>query len=276
MKKYILIFIVILLNCLNTEISAQGNLLIFPKRVVFKDKQVKSTITLLNLGEETTTFTVSFKQISMSEDGSLTTITVPDEGQFFADPYLRIYPRQVTLMSKESQTVIVQRRRKRNVPAGEYRSHLYFRSEKKDTALSPQKRDSINEVSFELTPVFGISLTVIFRLGKVNTTATISDLKLNMLVKNTALSFTINRSGNSSLYGDLTIEYYPIKGKPFIVAKTRGIAVYTTIKKRYMSLNLKMLPKMNLKEGSLKVKYTSHKGDEVQKVFAETELLLAD
>ena len=202
MKKYILIFIVILLNCLNTEISAQGNLLIFPKRVVFKDKQVKSTITLLNLGEETTTFTVSFKQISMSEDGSLTTITVPDKGQFFADPYLRIYPRQVTLMSKESQTVIVQRRRKRNVPAGEYRSHLYFRSEKKDTALSPQKRDSINEVSFELTPVFGISLPVIFRLGKVNTTATISDLKLNMLVKNTALSFTINRSGNSSLYGD--------------------------------------------------------------------------
>jgi hypothetical protein len=63
----------------------------------------------------------------MNEDGSFT--LSQDEGAPFADPYLRIYPRQVTLELKEGQSIVLQVRRTVNMPDGEYRSHIYFRSE---------------------------------------------------------------------------------------------------------------------------------------------------
>jgi hypothetical protein len=40
-----------------------------------------------------------------------------------------IYPRQVTLEPKEGQSIVLQVRRTVNMPDGEYRSHIYFRSE---------------------------------------------------------------------------------------------------------------------------------------------------
>jgi hypothetical protein len=51
-----------------------------------------------------------------NEDGSFTSIDASDEGAPFADPYLRIYPRQVTLEPKEGQSIVLQVRRTVNMP----------------------------------------------------------------------------------------------------------------------------------------------------------------
>jgi hypothetical protein len=78
----------------------------------------------------------------MNEDGSFTSIDASDEGAPFADPYLRIYPRQVTLEPKEGQSIVLQVRRTVNMPDGEYRSHIYFRSENDYAPLSKETNDT--------------------------------------------------------------------------------------------------------------------------------------
>tara|TARA_B110000091_G_scaffold206718_1_gene243948 strand:+ start:725 stop:1606 length:882 start_codon:yes stop_codon:yes gene_type:complete len=278
MNKLIIHCIVIILSFSSFKTLGQlnGGLIITPKRVVFEGRQTKKIITLINSSDETSTYTVSFTENRMNEDGSFTSITAPDIGQLFASPYIRIYPRQVTLNPGETQSVMLQHRRMSNVKTGEYRSHLYFRTEKNKTLLGEdKKKDSIEVFSVNITPIFGISIPVIIRSVGLSVTTTISDIKLHN-IESPKLTFILHRKGNRSIYGDIAVTYYPIKGKSFKIAALKGVGLYTTIEKRFMSLKLKGLSEINLKEGSIKIEFTSRPGNKKQESYAEAELLLTD
>ena len=73
-------------------LSAQGDLLITPRRVVFEGSKRSMDLNLANTGKDTATYAISLVQIRMLEDGGFETITSPDPGQQFADRYLRFFP----------------------------------------------------------------------------------------------------------------------------------------------------------------------------------------
>jgi hypothetical protein len=159
----------------------------------------------------------------MTEEGMLKLIEKPETTQMFAEPYLRIFPRQVTLAPGEAQVIMLQCRRKPAMLAGEYRSHLWFRSEKKYTLLGKTEPllDS-NQLSISIIPIFGITIPVIIRSGEVGVSATLSNLKLDIqqgIIQ--SLTLTINRTGNISIYGDMIIEYIPVQGKPLVNGKLK-------------------------------------------------------
>ena len=275
MYKKIFFIIILVLGSIYSEFFAQGDLLITPTRIVFEQQKLKEIINLVNTGETSETYTVSFVERRMNEDGTFTVITDPDPGQNFAEPHLRIYPRRITLAPGEGQVVMLQRRRNSTKEIGEYRSHLYFRSTKDYSALGEKTTDSITGVSVQLTPIYGMTIPVIFRTGNVNATTTLSDLKLESQKDNNQIKFTLNRDGNSSVYGDFTVEYFPLKGESTTIAKIAGVAVYTTIKRRFMSINLLKSPLINLKEGSIKINYKTRPGDKKQVTLAEATLNLS-
>ncbi|MCK7542395.1 MAG: hypothetical protein MZV63_71745 [Marinilabiliales bacterium] len=70
-------------------------------------------LNLANIGDDTATYAISLIQIRMTEEGGFETITEPDEGQMFASPYMRYFPRTVTLGPNEAQTVKIQLVKKR-------------------------------------------------------------------------------------------------------------------------------------------------------------------
>jgi hypothetical protein len=193
----------------------------------------------------------------------------------FADSYLRVFPRKVTLAPKESQVVRLQLRRKPDMQAGEYRSHLYFRAEKESAPLSLEAKKDSKLMAVQITPVFGISIPVIIRSGNVNVTSTLSDMRIeNQQDTISNLKFNINRSGNISTYGDIIAEYIPLNGKPVEIGLARGIAVYTSVNKRIFSLRLQKLKGVNLNSGKIRIKFTSPK-DSPYELYAEKELVLS-
>ena len=252
---------------------AQGDLLVTPSRIVFEGNKQKEQLNLLNMGQDTATYSISFVQRSMKEDGSFVTIEKPDSGQMFADPYLRIFPRQVTLAPREPQIILVQYRRKADMAAGEYRSHLYFRSEQNYKPLGMGKSDNDTKLlNVQLVPIFGVSIPIIIRTGEVSVSATLSNLELLPLQGTTQnMRLTINRKGNISTYGDITVQYIPVQGKPVLVATVGGVGVYSNISKRNMVLKLTTTSGLKLGKGKLKVQYTA-KGDIKPFVYAEGEL----
>jgi P pilus assembly chaperone PapD len=268
---YALIF---LIGFVQFYICAQGQLLITPARVVFKTNNIKEIINLVNTGEKTESYTVSFVQRRMNEDGSFTEITEPDPDENFADAHLRIYPRSITLKPGEGQVVMLQRRRDGNNKPGEYRSHLYFRSNTNYEALGKTVVDTLTGVDIKLTPVFGMTIPIIFRTGNTSANATLSDLKLDRQEDSNQLNFTLNRAGNRSLYGDFTVNYFPVKGESITIAQLNGVAIYTTINKRFMSINLPRTPSINFDEGTIKITYKTRPGEEKQRIFAESILPL--
>jgi hypothetical protein len=253
--------------------AAQGDLLIAPTRVIFEGNKQKESLSLVNMGKDTATYVISFVQYDMREDGSFEIIEKPDSGQMFADPYLRIFPRKVSLAPGEPQVVMLQCRRRADMPAGEFRSHLYFRAE--NSFRSPVMNKSLNDttgLSVQLIPIYGISIPVIIRSGVVNVNSTLSDLKLEPRQESSQnLKFNINRTGNISAYGDITIEFIPAQGKSYQVGTVKGVGVYTNINRRKMIINIGSSDTRPLSEGKLKVRYISN--DEKKRiVYAEAEL----
>ena len=253
---------------------AQGNLMITPIRVVFEGNKQKEELNLANIGTDTAIYSLSFVQKNMKENGSFVNIEKIDSSQMSAEPYLRIFPRMVTLAPGESQAVSLQFRRKPDMAAGEYRSHLFFRSEKNFTPLGMENAGSDPKIlSVQITPIFGISIAIIIRTGTVNVSATLSDLKLDTQEnKIQNLKLTINRTGNISLFGDIKIQYFPGNGKSYQIGASGGVAVYSNINKRFVTVKLNNTSGKPLKDGKLKVQYLSNDENKKPVVYAEGEL----
>jgi len=193
----------------------------------------------------------------------------------FADPYLRYFPRTVTLAPRESQVLRMQLRRRPDMEPGEYRSHMYFRAVPEERALGD---DDILEdsaaIGIRLIPIFGITIPVIVRIGETNVSVTLSDLKVSKREDGTQwLSLTFNREGNKSVYGDLIVEHTMPGREPIQVGIVRGIAVYTPNALRRFSLQLRPPEGLDLSSGKLSIRFIS--GNEASpEIFAATELTL--
>jgi hypothetical protein len=260
-----------------TGTKAQGNLVIIPRRVVFEGSVKTQEITLANGGTDTAKYLISLVQMRMKEDGSFEHITVPDPGQNFADKYIRFYPRTVTLAPKESQMVKMQLVKGQKMEPGEYRSHIYFRAEPKTKPLGEKDtpRDT-TAFSASLSPVFGITIPVIIRVGESTGKVNLSDLSVVRV--NDTLSkckMTFNRSGNSSVYGDIVVNYTSPEGKVTQVATIKGFAVYTPNPLRRFDCKLDNIKGVDYRKGKLHVLYSTQVGTSTRPLkLAEAELIL--
>lgn len=264
----------LLLNIIPISIKAQGDLLITPRRVVFEGNKQSQELTLANTGNDTAKYNVSFVQYRMTENGAFEQITEPDSGQYFADKYLRVFPRSVTLAPNESQTVRMQFRKMPDMQTGEYRSHLYFRAVPDEKALGEETATDTASIGIRLIPIFGITIPIIARVGDLQMNVEISDLKFDPTTDTVPnLAITFQRSGDKSVFGDLLVNWISPKGDSKEVGIVRGIAVYTPNKIRRFTMKLRNLPDVNYATGKLVVTFQAP-NDQKKEVFAEKELKL--
>ena len=269
--RYLLVFTI--LTTAMSPIAAQGNLLIYPKRVVFEGRTKTEKLTLANTGKETAIYNISFVEYKMNENGEMKAITEPEDGIRIASPYVRVFPRRVTLAPGEGQTVKVQLHNTQGLADGEYRSHLYFRAEKNNVPLGQPKQTKDSIISVKLEPIFGLSIACIIRMGDDNTSVSLSNIQFEKAMdgEEDAINFKLNRSGNMSAYGDFSINYTATDKKVYEVAKMKGVGVYTPGDYRNMKIKLNKPENTNFSGGSLKVVFTQN---ESKKVLTEAELKL--
>jgi P pilus assembly chaperone PapD len=257
------------------DATAQGNLLITPRRVVFEGAKRSMDLNLANTGEDTATYAISLIQIRMKEDGGFETITEPDPDQRFADRFIRFFPRSVTLGPNEAQAVKIQLIRANELEPGEYRSHFYFRAIPKTNPLGESEAvKDTTTISVRLIPVFGITIPAIIRVGASTTKVTISEPGFEM-VNDTIPRFSLvfNRTGNMSVFGDLTVDHISPQGKITRVGIANGVAVYTPNTKRRFQFSLNAVTGVDFRSGTLRVIFSAP--SDVKPVrFAEAELSL--
>ena len=253
----------------------QGNLMLTPKRVVFEGNKRTMDINLANIGDDTATYAISLTQNRMTEDGNFEEITEPDEGQMFASPYLRYFPRSVTLGPREAQTVKIQVYRAGGLAPGEYRSHVYFRAVPNEKPLGEEEEVvDPSAITIKLVPIFGITIPVIIRVGEPSVEVALSDLQLVRETDNiTKLNMLFSRSGRYSVYGDVAVDYIAPDGKVTRVGNANGVAVYTPNTLRRLSLPLINTEAVDLNRGKLRVIFSAPSDVKPQK-YATAELTL--
>jgi hypothetical protein len=262
--RYIITGILLVCSAVN---SFSQDLLISPLRVVFEGTKKSQEISLANVGKDTAVYAISVKDYRMKEDGSFEEVTEPDAGQNFAGPYIRFFPRKVTLAPNEAQVVKLQVIKSTQMAPGEYRSHLYFRPVLDETPLGAVKagRKDTGGISIQLTAIVGITMPVIIRVGDNTADATLSNLSLDISSDTPRLTITFNRTGNMSVYGDLKVEHISSSGKTQIVKTVRGIGVYTPINARRFRVDLDTDKKVDFHKGKLRVTYRMQMSDKTEK-----------
>jgi len=254
---------------------AQGNLIIIPRRVVFEGAKRTQELNLANTGKDTTKYLISVVQYRMNADGTFENIMVPDSGQNFADKNFRFFPRSVVLAPNEAQTVKIQLINTSELKPGEYRSHLYFRAVPNDSPLGGKDAEKDSKaITVHLTPIFGIAIPVIIRVGISTTIITIPHSSLETNSSGVVqLKMTFNRSGNMSGYGDIKVDYVSPQGKTTQVGTAKGFGIYTPNKERNFILDLDKNSGVNYHQGKLHIVYTTPSDAKFAKI-AEADLEL--
>jgi len=239
--------------------QSAGDLIVAPTRVVFEGRARSAQLSIANKGSSTATFRISVVNMKMAKDGSMSEISRPQEGQLFAEKLFRFSPRQVTLQPGASQAIRLLLRKPKNLKDGEYRSHLFMRALPSDAGQSIEQTAAQTDVQIKLIPIFGITIPIIVRQGKVEMTSTLSELKVTAAYpsdKLQRLKFNINRQGNRSVFGDLTIRLKPKNGgDQVVVGQIQRLAVYTPNVARQIEMPLRVPDGITLSGGKLSLIY---------------------
>ncbi len=232
---------------------ASGDLLVAPTRVIL-DGSRGTEVILNNIGGEPATYRISLEIKRMTAEGGLDEIAEADanEAEKAALGMIAFSPRRVTLPPNQPQVIRVGVRVPEGTPPGEYRAHMLFRAVPDAVAATDAPKAASGGVSIALTPIYGITIPVIVRVGDLGAEAVIGEAWVGETRDGPAFNFDLKRSGNRSVYGDIEVTR-PGKPEPLLVA--RGIAVYPEVGARQVSLRVPPELAAQLK-GPVHIRYT--------------------
>lgn len=239
---------------------ALADLSLYPTRIVLEKNQRAAQVELMNNGTAPETYRINLVNRRMSETGEFTALEAPDPSDQFADPLLRYSPKQITVQPGSSQTVRILLRKPADLAPGEYRSHLQFDRVADATGASSVEqagKRGDKEIGVVITALVGASIPVIVRQGETQASVTLTNLALIPATGNAGptLGFVITRSGNRSVYGDLSVSFTPKGGQPVELAKAGALAVYVPNALRRARMPLQVPPGTVLAGGALNVSY---------------------
>ncbi|HVS01036.1 MAG TPA: molecular chaperone [Thermoanaerobaculia bacterium] len=252
-------FLIVALALFAAASAAQaGEVTVFPKRVVFGDRMRTAEVTLVNQGDRPLTYRIELIEQRMTPAG---TLEAAAPGERSALALLRYSPRQVTVAPGAPQTIRLLLRKPEDLPPGEYRIHLLCRALPAESAGTDVESLGENEgLAVRLVPIPAVSIPVLVRHGEgLRGSVHLSGLAFDPGAR--ALSFRLEREGDVSVYGDLTAVFQPADGGPErVVAKTRGMAVYTEIPA--IQTRLALDPGPPLAAGRLLLRFNSRPEDD--------------
>jgi P pilus assembly chaperone PapD len=245
-----------------------GDLLVAPTRLVL-DGRKASEIILNNTGDEPATYRISVEFRRMTADGNLTEVSEPNAEEKAAADMIVYAPRRVTLAPHEPQSIRIAARPPQGLPDGEYRVHLLFRAVPPPNPVVAPSIEPPKGVHLRLIPIYGVAIPVFVRLGNLQASAGISNVRLEEKNGKPAVALEISRTGSRSTFGEVRVLKPGVKDP---VAINRTVAVYTEINSRHVSLAVDPNFKGAL-AGPVTVQYVEVYDDGRQKL-AETQAVL--
>jgi hypothetical protein len=109
--------------------------------------------------------------------------------------------------------------------------HLLFRAvPPPHPQVASQK---VEGVAFQITPIYGVTIPVIVRLGNLEAKAGLANVRKVMEDGKPAISLDISRSGGRSTYGEVRVVKAGVKDP---IALVRGVAIYTELGGRSLTI----------------------------------------
>ena len=271
MRKFIVILgaFVSALLLPSAPVAAVGDLLVAPTRVVL-DGARGTEVILNNVGSEEATYRISLELRRMTADGNLDDVSEEDANAIekAALGMIRYAPRRITLPPNQPQAIRIGVRPPADLPDGEYRAHMLFRAIPKAVPVTAEQTGA-EGLSIALTPIYGVTIPIIVRKGRLEAIAAISNGRVENTEYGPAFTFNLSRTGGKSTYGEIRVKKAGVS-EPLLVA--RGIAVYPEVTERTVQLTITREVADTLK-GPVEVEY--YETDSVEgTMIASTQTVL--
>ena len=245
-----------------------GDLLVAPTRIVLDGRRGTEVI-LNNIGDQTATYRVSVEFRRMTADGRLEDVNEPNTAEKLAEEMLIYAPRRVTLAPRQPQSIRITARPPQGIPDGEYRVHLLFRAIPPANPVVARPIEAPKGLSFALTPVYGVTIPVIVRLGQLQATAGIANVHLDTQEGKPVVAMNLSRQGSRSTFGEVRVFKAGIKDP---VAQARSVAVYTEVGARSVAVPISDDFKGDIR-GPVTIQYVETY-DDGARTIAETQAVL--
>ena len=168
------------------------------------DGRKGAEVILNNIGDEPATYRISVEFRRMTETGDLVDVTTPSATDKKAEDMIVYAPRKVTWRRTS---------RKRSASRLARRGHPRWRiscppavprNSAGDTG-GPDPDEQAKSVQFKLTPIYGVTIPVIVRLGNLQATAGIADVHLESKDGAPPVGLDLTRTGSRSTYGEVRV-----------------------------------------------------------------------
>ena len=215
--------------------TAQGDLLVAPTRVIINGSG-NAEVVLSNIGNQPATYRIGIELRRMQHDGDFADVSEAEANatERAALDMVRYAPKRITLLPGQPQSIRLSARPAPELPDGEYRVHMSFRAV--PPALTPEAADeqvAAGQLSIRLTPVYGITIPVFVRKGRLEASATLANPRLGSDATHKWLDLDLQRSGQRSVYGEILGK----RGSEqlFVV---KGVAIYPEVQDRTIRIPL--------------------------------------
>ena len=223
---------------------ASAEMLISPTRIVMDNANRNATMILRNTSDGPRTFRLSWEDKQARESGGYTLV---EEGELWpasAKDMLRFSPRQILVGPGENQTVRFNWRPPADLASGEYRSHLLLQvipNISEPTAMlnvdSPEEGLGV-QVAMQMS----FSIPVIVRNNTDMPAVSMGSVKAvpTADAKNVALQVILNRSGDASSVGRVSVEMQRSNDSPVeLIGEKREFAIYSELDSRELTIPLR-------------------------------------
>jgi len=231
--------------------QAQGDLLVAPTRVVI-NQGGSAEVVLSNIGSQPATYRISAELRRMTEDGDFDEVKEADANpaEKIALAMVTFAPRRITLLPGQPQSVRIAVRPPEGLADGEYRVHMNFRAVPPAQAPEDAAAAEASGLSIKLVPVYGITIPVFLRRGRLEGGAMLANPHLVKTDAGSYVELDMNRTGQRSVYGGLVGK----NARGEVLFDLRGIAIYSEIAHRKVQIPVSPEALAKLK-GPVRIEY---------------------
>lgn len=241
------------------------------KRAIFEGTKRAEVLTLINNTPDEMAFRLGWRNMRMTDQG----LKEIPEGEDISglnpvDKMVIFAPKRVVIGPGGSQQIRLMLRKPKDLPEGEYRSHLWVRPEAEAVKFDPNPVEA-GKASVQIKMLAGVSLPVFVRHGTLTGTAKLENATMRYADGKMNITVDLHRQGNRSIYGDVDFICGAGTGEKAI-HQVRGIAIYPEIEKRNFKFSFPISAENANACSSLRLVYTADKEDPLFKgnVIAQT------
>ena len=262
--KIFLIYSIILLSIaiysnIAVAISIKTN------RIIFNENKQQEIVTVKNNTNVEQSYIVTWLHYKMQNDknGKLKLLSKYEQikGINWADDMIRVEPDKFTIPPHSQKQIKLSVISYPPPKTGEYRTHLQIKTITETNA----------NASHAAIANAGIVTPIFIHHGNLTAKAEIKDTKINKFDNKYLIDFVLARQGNISVYGNINIFCV---GK--VIAEVNGIAVYTEVNQKNISIKIpnKLPPNCN----ELEIKYISLPSDNIFKgqIITQNKIKIPD